>query len=115
MTTARPTTLPEPPPILPPHEGQEGGCLNLGLLHQQKKWFAPCASGRTGRTGRMEVETLDHDESPKVTSFRAITYLHAYFSMLTPYEVPSRLGEESADVKGTKPGLFLLQDTTQII
>ena len=27
-----------------------------------------------GRTGRMEVETLDHDESPRVTSFRAITF-----------------------------------------
>ena len=71
---------------------------SVANTHQQKKWFAPCAFGRTGLSGRMEVETLDHDESPRVTSFRAITYWHPYFSTLTPNEVPSRRGAELANV-----------------
>ena len=90
-------------------------CGKLDNDHQQKKWFAPCAAGRTARTGRMEVETLDHDESPRVTSFRAITYLHSYFSMLTHNEVPSRHGAESANLVNSALPMMFHPDVEQTL
>ena len=84
-------------------------------VYQQKKSFAPYVSGRTGHAGRMEVETLDHDEATRVTSFRAITYLHSYFSMLTLNEVPSRHGAESANLVNSALPMMFHPDVEQTL
>ena len=36
---------------------------------------------------RMEVETLDHDESPRVTSFRAIHFATTTFGLPTKSDI----------------------------